>query len=131
MHDTPAVLLEREDVATAGPLVVSAIDRKAGIVAEQQRADRAMADEQHVAAVVSRKHLLGLADDARLRVDRALPAADVDMRLRKELIGNCLEFARLQEAGRRAVVLMHGFTDLDGNTERRTNDFGRLDRLAL
>src|SRR5216684_7415614 len=76
MQDLPPVAREREDVASAGGLIVAAVDGVAGIVTEQQRADGAMADEQNIARPIARQHRLGLADDARLRIDGALPAAD-------------------------------------------------------
>jgi hypothetical protein len=83
MQDIAPVPRERKTIAAAGRLIVDAVDRMAGRVAEQQRADGTVADEENIAGTIARQHRLGLAHDARLRVDSALPAADAEIRLRE------------------------------------------------
>ncbi len=53
------------------------------------------------------------------------------MRLREELIRDLLELGGLQEAGRGAIVFMHGIADFDHEAEWACDDLGGLDRLAL
>jgi hypothetical protein len=95
MQDLPSLSCEREDMAAAGRLIVNAIDGLAGRVAEQQRADGAVADEENIPRPIARQYRFGFTDDARLCVDRALPAADAEMRLGEKLIGDVLEFGRV------------------------------------
>ncbi len=45
MQQPQAVALEGEDIAAAALLVAAAVDRPAGKMAHQQRADRAVADQ--------------------------------------------------------------------------------------
>ena len=78
-------------MAAAGGLIVDAIDGMPGVVAEQQRAGGAVADEENIAGTIARQHRFGLAHDARLRVDRPLPAADAEMRLCEKPVGDLLE----------------------------------------
>src|SRR6188768_138197 len=104
MQDTAVCLREGEIIAAAGRLVMRAADRDARHMAEQQRADRAMPDEQHVAGMLAGEDAFRLPHDARLSVDRPLPAANARHGLCEEGIRRCLEFGWRQEAGRRTVV---------------------------
>ena len=131
LHAT-AILGERKEVtATAGWLVMSSINRKTGIMAIQQRPDATVAYKQHIAWSLSRQDVFDLANDARLGIDRALPAANAEVGLREKLIGDDLELVRYEEAGRRSIVLMHRFPNLDIDVQLCGNDLGSLDRLPL
>ncbi len=46
-------------------LIMDSIDRMPAKMAEQQRADGAVADEENVAGTIARQHRLGLAHDPR------------------------------------------------------------------
>ncbi len=95
MQDLTRVSREGKDVSAAGGLIVDAIDGIAGSVTEQQRADGAVADEENITRPIAREHFFGLANDARLRVDGALPAACAEIRPREELIGDLFELGWL------------------------------------
>src|SRR5262249_1770705 len=96
----PAALLgEFEEVAAASRLVIGSVDRYTRIVTIQQGADAAMADEEDIARFISGQDVFDLADDARLGVDRPLPAPNADLGLGKKLIGDRLKLVRNQEAG--------------------------------
>ncbi|MEY9359074.1 hypothetical protein ABH994_001795 [Bradyrhizobium yuanmingense] len=88
MQDAPPLPCERKAVAAAGGLIVDAGDGMARNVAEQQRADCAVADEQDVAGTMSRQHSLSLAHDPRLCIRGTLPAAHAEMRRGEELVGD-------------------------------------------
>src|SRR4051812_42132009 len=107
MQHATAILGEGEEAATARGLVMGAIDRQTSIMTIQERADAAVADKQYIPRSLSRQHVFDLANDARLGVDRALPAATADFGLREELIGDQLELVRHQKARRRSIVFMH------------------------
>jgi hypothetical protein len=62
-HASP-VLDEGEVVTAAGGLIMGSINREPRIVTEQQGADRAVADEEHVARSISGKDEFDLADNA-------------------------------------------------------------------
>ena len=90
-----------------------------------------MPDEEHIASNSARKRRLRLAHDAGLSIGRAFPSPHALVRPAEELVRDFLELRRRQEAGRRAVVLVHRLNDLDGDSERGGERLGRLDRLAL
>src|SRR5215470_7150692 len=123
MENPSACFGQCEKIAAAGALVVPAVNLQTGIVAEQQRADGAVADKENVARPVSTQDLLGFVQNPPLRIDRALPAPDTDERPSKKLIGHRLELFRLQKAGRRTIVLVHGLTYLQRKVQGARNDF--------
>jgi hypothetical protein len=53
MQDTSSVLDEREAMTAASWLIMGSINRKIRIVAKQKGADSAMADEEHIASLIS------------------------------------------------------------------------------
>ena len=63
MQHAPPVLDEREVMTTARRLIIGAIDRDPGVVTEQQGADGAVADKEHVARAIPGQHEFDLADD--------------------------------------------------------------------
>jgi hypothetical protein len=131
MLDATAVPGEREKATTAGWLVMGSINRKTGIMTIQERPNAAVTDKQHIARSISRQDVFDLANDARLRIDRALPAANADVGLGEKLIGDDLELVRHQEARRRSIVFVHRVPNFDVDFQLCGNDPGGLDRLPL
>src|SRR3954463_2610937 len=127
MLDPTAILGEGEEAATAGGLVMGAINRQTSIMTIQQRPNATVADKQHISWSLSGQHVFDFANDARLGIDRALPAADADVGLREELIGDQLELVRHEEARRRSIVFMHRLANLDVDVQLCGNDLGGLD----
>jgi hypothetical protein len=82
-HATP-VLDEREEVTAASGVIVSPLNCNAGIVTEQKGADRALADEKHIARSVSGQDVFDLANDARLGIDCSFPSPNADEGLREK-----------------------------------------------
>ena len=130
LHAT-AILAEREKATTAGWLVMGSIDRKPGIMTIQESPNAAVANKEHVARSFSRQDVFDLANNARLGIDRPLPAPNADVGLREELIGDGLELVRHQETCRRSIVFMHRLANLDVDVQLRGNNLGCLDRLPL
>jgi hypothetical protein len=126
-----ALLGECEEAAAVSRLVTGPVDRNTRIVTIQQGADATMADEEDVARFISSQDVFDLADDARLGIDRPLPAPNADLGPGKKLIGDCLKFVRSQEAGRRSIILVHRLPNLYGDIQPGGNDLGCLDRLSL
>ena len=76
-----------------------------------------MTDEQHIAGQVAGEDRLDFPDDACLGIDGPFPTSPAEMRHGEELVGDGLEFGWRQEAGRGAVVLMHGLPDFEFDLE--------------
>src|SRR5689334_6666990 len=117
MLQPPVLLGEREEAAATGRLIIGSIDRYTRIVTIQQSADATMTDEEDVTRLISSQDLFDLADDARLRVNRPLPAPNTGLGTGKKLIGNCLKLVRTEEAGCRSIILVHRLANLDGNIQ--------------
>jgi len=113
-HATP-ILDERETVTAASRLIMGPINRNASIVAEQQGANRTVADEEHVACSITCQDVFDLTDDAQLGIDCSFPSLYADSRLREKLIGHRLKLVGWQEACRCSVVLVHRLSDFDGD----------------
>src|SRR5438105_13116669 len=78
-------------------------DRHGVEMAEEQRADAAVSDHRDRAATGrAGRDALDSRNDARLRIDRALPAADALVRAGEEGVDGRLEFRSGQVARRRA-----------------------------
>jgi len=122
---------ECEEAATASGLVMSSVDRNTRIETIQQSADAAMADEEDVARLISSQNVFDLLDDARLGINRPLPAPDADLGLGKKLVGDRLKLFRNQETGCRSIILMHRLPNLYDDVQLGGNDFGCIDRLSL
>src|SRR4051794_40120331 len=103
---------ECEEAAAASGLVISPVDRNTRIVTVQQGADAAMADEEDIARLISSQDVFDLPDDARLGINRALPAPNADLGLGKKLVRNHLKLARNQETGCRSIILVHRLPNL-------------------
>src|SRR5579871_2070213 len=106
MENAAAFFCECEATAPAGGLIVDTVDLQTRIMAEQKRADGAVADKENIARSISAQDLFGLMQNAPLRIDRTLPAPNIDERVPEELIGNRLELLCMQKARRRSVVLV-------------------------
>jgi len=130
LHAT-ALPREREEAATASRLIMGSVDRNTRIITIQQGADATVADEEDIARFISSQDAFDLADDARLGVNRSLPAPNADLRLGKKLIGDRLKLVRNQEAGCRSIILVHRLANLDGNVQPGGNDLSGLDRFSL
>src|SRR2546423_1366633 len=127
-----AVLLGKcKEAAAAGRLVIGPVDRNTRIVAVQQGADATMADEEDLARFIASQDMFDLADDARLGVDRTLPAPNADLGLGKKPVGDCLKLVRNQEAGCRSIILVRRLPNLYGDVQPGGNDLSCLDRLSL
>lgn len=118
------------EVMTLAGLVVSALDGQTIEEAKPQRADAAVAYDQHV--TVARSQQIGQTSrDAALGVDGPLPAADALLRLREEGVRELLELLRGNEPERAAII----FTDAGANLEREAqmlgDDASRLDGLRF
>src|SRR3954447_20100220 len=122
---------ECEEAATASGLVMSSVDRNTRIETIQQSADAAMADEEDVARLISSQNVFDLLDDARLGINRPLPAPNADLGLGKKLVGDRLKLFRNQETGCRSIILVHRLPNLYEDVQPGGNDFGCLDRLSL
>src|SRR5712692_2590562 len=112
LHAT-AILGEREEATTASGLVMGSIDRKPGIMTIQESTNATVADKEHVARSISSQDVFDLANNARLGINRPLPAPNADVGLCEELIGDCLKLVRHQETCRRSIVFMHRLANLD------------------
>ena len=132
MLDATAILGEREEVTTtAGRLVMGSLNRKSAIMTIQECTNTPVTDKKHIARSVSGQDVFDLANNAQLGIDRSLPSPNADVGLREKLIGDGLELVRHQEAGRRSIVFMHRFPNLDVEVQFCGNDLGGLDRLPL
>lgn len=100
MENPAAFPGECEATAATGRLVVEAIDLQSSIMAEQQRTDGAVTDEENIARLVSAEDLFHLVQNAPLRIDRAFPAPDTDEGMPKKSIGDRLELFVLEETCR-------------------------------
>src|SRR5215831_1830508 len=117
MQHATALLDKCEAATAASRLVMGAINRQARIMAVQESTNAAVPDKEHVARSVARQHVLDLADNAQLCVNRSLPAPNADVGVRKELIGHRLELVGDQKPCRRSVVLVHRLSHLHINAQ--------------
>lgn len=84
MSHTASLSAERKIVtAAAAGLVMRSINRKARIMAIQQSADTTVPDKEHIARFFPSQDVFDLAYDAQLGINRALPAPNADLGLRK------------------------------------------------
>src|SRR5580700_10592862 len=101
MAKPPGCNIERKVVAAiVAWLVVRPADRLATEMAQQQRPDPTVRDDDNIATAASRgsEHMIDSGHDAALSIDGALPAAHASLRLSKELIRHGLELGRGQVA---------------------------------
>src|SRR5215471_17491821 len=131
MQHATALRDECEAATAASRLIMGAINRQAGVMAVQESTNAAVADKEHIARSVARQHVLDLADNAQLGVNRSLPAPSAGVGVREELIGHRLELVGDQKACRRSVVLVHRLSHLHINAQLCGNYLGSLDRLSL
>src|SRR5947209_13530767 len=131
MQHATAMRAERKVATTTSGLVMRAINRQTGIMAIQESTNATVAEKEHVARRVARKHVLDLADNAQLGVNRSFPATNADMGLREELIGHRLELVGDEEACGRSVVLVHRLAHFYLDAQLCGNDLSGLDRLSL
>ena len=79
MHQTASVSSQCEVASAAFGLIVETTDREALVVTQEQRPNTTMANQEHVAFAISPKHMLDLFHDARLSINRPLPAAPITL----------------------------------------------------
>ena len=101
------------------------------IVAKQQRANAAMADNQHIAIQFSREQMLDFANNSDLGINCAFPAANAHGRTGKKLVCHNFKLGGRKITGRRSVVFMHPRAHLDIERQSGACNLGGLDRLAL
>jgi hypothetical protein len=130
LHAT-AISGEREKVTTASWLIMGSINRKTRIMTIQESPNATVADEEHIARSISSQDLFDLANNARLGINRSLPAPNAGVGLGEKLIGHCLELVWRQEARRRSIVFMHRLANLDLDIQLCGNNLGGLNRLSL
>src|SRR3954454_17845530 len=96
---------ECEEAATASGLLMSSVDRNTRIETIEQNADTAMTDEEDVARLISSQNVFDLLDEARLGINRPLPAPDADLGLPKKLVGDRLKLFRNQYTSCPSIIL--------------------------
>src|SRR5438093_13788773 len=104
-------------------LLLPSRDRHGFEMAEEQRADTAVSDHRdRAAAGRAPRDALDSRNDARLRVDRPLPAADALVRTGEEGVDGRLEFRSAQISRRRAIVLVERGELMKRLTRRLADD---------
>src|SRR5437870_8636527 len=107
-------------------------DRHGFEMAEEQRTDAAVSDHRDRAATGrAARDALDSRNDARLRVDRPLPAADALVRTGEEGVDGRLEFRSAQISRRRAIVLAERGELMKRKTRRLADDLRTIDRFLL
>src|SRR5258707_8284186 len=131
MVDRTAVAGEREKATAASWLVRGSVNRKTSIMPIQESTDAAVTDKKHIARSLSSQDVFDLANNAQLRINRALPAANAGVGLREKLIGVCLKLVWHQEACRRSIVFVHRFPNFYLDIQFCGNNLRCLNRLPL
>src|SRR5262245_17274603 len=128
---SPVCLGHRKVVPPATRLIVCAADGNLGVVTEEERADGAVPNKKHIAFMVAAENRLRFVHDANLGIDRALPAADALIRIRKECIGHTFKLDWRQKSRRRTIVLVHLLANFERDTQGLSQWFSGLHRLLL
>lgn len=97
---SPVCLGHRKVATPATSLIMCPTDGNIAIVTEEECADSAVPNEEHIAFMLPAENRLRLAHDADLGIDRTLPAAYALIWMSKEFIGHACKFDWCQKARR-------------------------------
>src|SRR5262245_19362216 len=118
-------------VPAAGGLITRPADREFGVVAEQQRPNGPVTDDEDISSRLSLQNCLHLPHNALLSSKSGLPAPNADGRAGEERVRHDFKFGWWQVARRGAVVLVRRFPHRDDKTQGCRQDFSSLERLRF